>query len=107
MRTHHPPAQRNPALHTPSLTISDHITSASDLIHATARATVAATQNPHEAIPHIDAAQAFVHAAEFFYEAAEHIAAGEAVGADRLALALRFADAKAAEGRWMLETGGQ
>jgi hypothetical protein len=83
-------------------TISAHITAASDLIHATARATIKATPSAGGERAPIHAAISFVIAAEALYEAAERVAAGEAVGGKPLSLALRIAEHKATEGRWRL-----
>jgi hypothetical protein len=82
-----------------SPTITEHLIAASEIIHATARETVRTTPSAHRTLVHIDAAQPLMAAADALYEAAERIALGEAVDAPGLRLALRVADAKAAEGR--------
>jgi hypothetical protein len=86
-------------------TVSAHLIAAADLIHATARETVRTTEDAQTALSHIDAAAAFITAAEFYYEAAERIAAGQPVGSNGLVLAVKFAEAKALEGRGMLGQG--
>lgn len=85
-----------------SPTVTGHLIAASEIIHETAWATVKATPSAHKTLSHIDAAQHLMVAADALYEAAERIALGEAVDAPELCLALRLADAKAAEGRGAL-----
>ncbi len=87
-----------------SSTVTEHLVAASEIVHATARATVKATPSAHKTLAHIDAAQHLMVAADALYEAAERIALGETVDAPGLRLALRLADAKAAEGRFVLAT---
>lgn len=86
-------------------TVSAHLIAATELVHTTARETVRTTEDAHKALSHIDAAQAFMIAADFYYEVAERIAAGQPVGSDRLVLALWVAECKALEGRGMLGSG--
>lgn len=88
------------------LTISAHLCHAGEIIDAIAEATVKATPNARVVLAHIDAAKAFVTAADALYEAAERIALGQPVDAPELVFWLRAADAKAAEGRAMLATAG-
>ena len=85
-----------------SPTVTEHLIAASDIIHATAWATVKATPSAHKTLAHIDAAQHLMVAADALYEAAERIALGEVLDAQGLRLALRIADAKSAEGRAVL-----
>jgi hypothetical protein len=83
-------------------TISGHLAHAGEIIDAIAEATVRATPDARKTLSHIDAAKAFMTAADALYEAAERVAAGEAVGSRDMLFALRVAEAKAAEGRAML-----
>lgn len=85
-----------------STSVSSHLIHAGEIVDAIARATVKATPNARETLAHIDAARAFMTAADALYEAAERVAAGEAVGSGEMLFALRVAEAKAAEGRAML-----
>ena len=83
-------------------TVSGHLAQAGEFIDAIAEATVRAAPDAHKSLSHIDAAKAFMTAADALYEAAERVAAGEAVGSRDMLFALRMAEAKAAEGRAML-----
>ena len=80
-------------------TVSVHLIAASDLVHATARATVRAIPCPRDTLAHIDAAQSFMIAAGALYDAAEWIAAGKSIEGAEMKLALWLADAKVVEGR--------
>lgn len=79
--------------------VTHHLIHAGEIVDSLARATVKATPNAREVLPHIDAAKSFTTAADALYEAAERIASGEPVNGAGLALALRVAAVKAAEGR--------
>lgn len=61
-----------------------------------------ATPDARRCLAHIDAAKAFMTAADALYEAAERVALGQPVGTPEMVFALRVAEAKAAEGRAML-----
>lgn len=82
--------------------ISAHLCHAGGIVDAIAEATVKATPNARAVLAHIDAAKAFVTAADALYEAAERVALGQPVDTPELLFALRAADAKAAEGKAML-----
>ena len=88
------------------LTISAHLCHAGEIIDAIAEATVRATPDARKVLSHIDAAKAFVTAADALYEVAERVALGQPVDTPELLFALRAADAKAAEGRAMLSGQG-
>lgn len=90
---------------TPALSISAHLAQAGEIIDAIAEATVRAAPDARKTLAHIDAAKTFMTAADALYEAAERVAAGEAVGSRDMLFALRVAEAKAAEGRAMLVGG--
>ena len=82
--------------------ISAHLAHAGEIIDAIAEATVKATPNPHQSLAHIDAAKAFVTAADALYEAAERVALGQPVDSAELRFALQVAGVKASEGIDML-----
>lgn len=84
-------------------TISAHLIAASDMIHANALKTIQSKSNSREVVSQIDAAQSFVTAAEYLYEAAERVAAGEPLGSDDIVLALRAALVKTYEGLGVIE----
>ncbi len=88
-----------------SPTVTEHLIAASEIINATARATVNATPSAHQMLAHIDAAQHLMVAADALYEAAERIALGEAVDAPELKLALHIAAAKTGQGCAMVGAG--
>ncbi|MFN3723584.1 MAG: hypothetical protein ACK4VZ_11100 [Paracoccaceae bacterium] len=79
-------------------TISAHLAHAGEIIDALALAAVRTTPDAREALAHIDAAKAFVIAADALYEAAELIAAGKPVGTPELSFVLRVSGVKANEG---------
>lgn len=83
-------------------TISGHLAHAGEMIDAIAEATVRATPDARKNLAHIDAAKAFMTAADALYEAAERVAMGQPVDTPEMVFALRVAEAKAAEGRAML-----
>ncbi|RGP37732.1 hypothetical protein D1012_07405 [Pseudotabrizicola alkalilacus] len=87
-----------------SPTVSAHLIAASEIIHATARATVRATPSARQTLAHIDAAQSFMVAADALYEAAERVAQGAPLDAPQLRLALWVAAAKSAQGYAALRT---
>lgn len=82
--------------------ISAHLCHAGEIVDAIADATVKATPDAHQTLAHIDAAKAFMIAADALYFAAEMIALGLPVDNPELAFWVRAADAKAAEGKAML-----
>lgn len=86
-------------------TISGHLAHAGEIIDAIAEATVRATPDARKSLAHIDAAKAFMIAADALYEAAERVAKGQRVDTPEMVFALRVAEAKAAEGRAMLARG--
>jgi hypothetical protein len=86
----------------PLTSVSAHLVHAGEIIDAIAEATVRATPDARKTLAHIDAAKAFTTAADALYEAAERIAAGEAVGTPEIVLALRVAGVKANEGMDLL-----
>lgn len=88
-----------------SPTVTKHLIAASEIVHATARATVKATPSAHKTLAHIDAAQHLMVAADALYEAAERIALGAPVDAPELKLALHIAAAKTGQGRAMVGSG--
>ena len=91
----------------PLTSVSAHLVHAGEIVDAIVKATVRATPDARKTLAHIDAAKAFMIAADALYEAAERIAAGEAVGSRDMLFALRVAEAKAAEGRAMLNGAGE
>ena len=82
-----------------------HLTHAGEIVNSIARATVSATPDARLTLAHIDAAQAFMTAADALYEAAARVASGEPVEAPEVVFALHVAERKAAEGRAMLAGG--
>lgn len=78
--------------------ISAHLCHAGEIVDAIAEVTVRATPDARKVLPHIDAAKAFVTAADALYEAAERVALGQPVDTPELRFALRVAGVKANEG---------
>lgn len=71
--------------------LNNHLLAAGEIIHATARATVADTPDASSVLSRIDAAQSFVHAADYLYDAADRIASGAAPDDAKLAEFLHYA----------------